>query len=413
MKILFLLGSPHISGGTNVILQHASYLQENGNEVSIASYYKDGEEIAAKWHSEARKISWKEIDQAQSEEYDIVIATWWKTTFDIAKFNAKYYCYFIQSIESYFYPNSDKPLVKLVQNTYHLPLYPITITKWICDYLQEKFDKEDIHYVRNGIRKDIYNLDGESIAPRAEGKLRVLVEGPVDVTFKNVPLTIELCCASKADEIWLLTSSKIDSYKGVDRIFSCVSVAETAKIYRSCDVIVKLSYVEGMYGPPLEMFHCGGTVITYDVRGHDEYIINDSNGIVLNRDDTQGVIHAINTLKDNQEYLNFLKKNAIQTAEKWPDWKNSSYQFAEALKEIASKEPVARINNIIQKLSMSAMEWYVIAEEYKNKDSKLVFWIKKFLLRLKNILLAKYPKIYNFLYNTHLAQKLKTLIRNM
>ena len=54
-------------------------------------------------------------------------------------------------------------------------------------------------------------------------------------------------------------------------------------IYRSCDVIVKLSYVEGMFGPPLEMFHCGGTSIVYDVTGHDEYIVHGKNGLVAKK----------------------------------------------------------------------------------------------------------------------------------
>jgi len=92
------------------------------------------------------------------------------------------------------------------------------------------------------------------------------------VFFKNVEKTIELCLQSDADEIWLLTSTEISEYPGVDKCFSRVAIEKTPEIYRSCDVLVKLSYVEGMFGPPLEMFHCGGTAIVYDVTGHDEYI---------------------------------------------------------------------------------------------------------------------------------------------
>ena len=66
-----------------------------------------------------------------------------------------------------------------------------------------------------------------------------------------------------------------------DRVFERVAVESTPVIYRSCDVLVKLSQVEGMYGPPLEMFHCGGTVVTYDVTGHEEYVEHGVNGLVV------------------------------------------------------------------------------------------------------------------------------------
>lgn len=42
-----------------------------------------------------------------------------------------------------------------------------------------------------------------------------------------------------------------------------------------------------MFGPPLEMFHCGGTSIVYDVTGHDEYIVHDKNGLVAKTDDDE------------------------------------------------------------------------------------------------------------------------------
>ena len=76
----------------------------------------------------------------------------------------------------------------------------------------------------------------------------------INSRIKNVPKTIEICRESEADEIWLLTSSAVDTYEGVDRVFSRLPIEDTAKVYRSCDVLVKLSLVEGMFGPPLEMF---------------------------------------------------------------------------------------------------------------------------------------------------------------
>ena len=198
------------------------------------------------------------------------------------------------------------------------------------------------------------------------GKLRVLVEGPVDVDFKNVPKTVELCKESNADEIWLLTSSKIKNYEGCDRVFSCVPITETPKIYRSCDVIVKLSYVEGMFGPPLEMFHCGGTAITYDVTGYDEYIENGVNALVAKKDDERKVVEYINTLKRDEALLKQLKENALCTARKWISWENSSDLFYQTVYELNKN----KLNNAQKELEVQSkfhFNSYIIAEDYYNE----------------------------------------------
>jgi glycosyltransferase involved in cell wall biosynthesis len=388
-KIAFLLGSPDISGGTYVIFQHAIYAMNNGYEVSIIT----DESIAASrlnWHSESKKLNWLTYDKIDDEtEFDYVFATWWKTVFNLGKVKAKKYSYFVQSIESKFYPASMQNLRKLVDSTYLLPLNFITEATWIKEYL--KFNHhQSCSLAFNGARKDIYKREGELISPKIENKLRVLVEGPLNVSFKNVEKTIELCKQSNADEVWLLTSTpNITSYSGVDRVFSKVAIQETAKIYRSCDVIVKLSYIEGMFGPPLEMFHCGGTCIVYDVTGHDEYIENNINGIVIKTDNEQDVVAAINDLKLNREKLNDLNQAAKVTAQNWPSWEQSSEHF---YKEVFSNfKENSNQRNLIKSNSEFFMHWYGIFGD--NGPSSI-----------KGLIKSKFPKTFS------VFKKIKSLV---
>jgi len=257
----------------------------------------------------------------------------------------------------------EEPLRKLVDGTYILPLEFITEVTWVKDYLKDNYEK-DAQLVLNGIRKDIYSSLGDSIAPREDGKLRVLVEGHLGVFFKNVEKTIELCKQSKADEIWLLTGSNITEYNGINKVFSKIPIFETPKIYRSCDVVIKLSYVEGMFGPPLEMFHCGGTAIVYDVTGYDEYIRHNENAFVVKTDDENQVVEYINLLKEDSSILKRLKAGATKTANKWPDWETQSIRFENTLKKIDNKTPdITR--ELLEKTMKYIFNFYEIAERYK------------------------------------------------
>lgn len=377
MKCIFTLGSPAIGGGTIVIFEHAIRMKAAGEDVYIVTDRKISKEEYS-WHPLAHTLKWVTYDEVKNVEFDMAIATWWRTVYELYRIKSKKYIYFVQSIESKFYSDDEQGLKMLAEMTYMLDMRVITEATWIKEYL-EKYGI-DAHLVHNGIRKDTFTLEGETY-DKCKG-LRVLVEGPIDVGFKNVPKTIELVKRSNADEIWLLTSSKIDSYDGVDRVFSNVPPSECSKIYRSCDVLVKLSYVEGMFGPPLEMFHCGGTAIVYDVTGHDEYIVHNKNGLVVKTDNEEQVVEYINKLKD-KKLLNKLKKGAIKTASEWVSWEESSKKFYDTVKKLNKLDSVNQ--QTIEYRSKFFLSVYI---NYETKNTSI-------RRKIGNFLRAKMPRTYS------------------
>lgn len=317
-----------ISGGTYVIVQHAAYLHDQGYDVTLAVQEPFTAQTLA-WHDRIACLRCIPIDAAKAESYDLVIATWWKTAFELQHFDAPRHAYFVQSIESRFYPAAELPLRALVDATYRFPLACVTEAVWIRDYLQSGFGQAAA-LVRNGVRKDVYSQNGPAVAPRDPARQpRVLVEGHFGVAFKNTALGVRLAREAGAKDIWLLTGSPVGWVPGVSRVFSRVPMVTTPEIYRSCDILVKLSTVEGMFGPPLEIFHCGGTAIVFDVTGHDEYIVDGHNARVVRRGDMDGVVATLRRLLDDRAELARLQDGARQTAEAWASWDESSAAFRE------------------------------------------------------------------------------------
>lgn len=397
-KVAFLLWSPDISGGTNVIFEHATRMRAAGHEISIITDDKPNLE-RLNWFPQARDLIWLNYQEASSLNFDLVIATWWRTVFYLPRLRANKYCYFVQSIESRFYSEDQVVLRNLVELTYSLDLNFVTEASWIKNYLRDEFEKV-AKLVRNGIRKDYFSTSISAISPRVSGKLRVLVEGPLGVSFKNTELAVELCRSSQADEIWLVTSTEIGAYPGVDRLFSRVPISRIGEIYASCDVLIKLSTVEGMFGPPLEIFHTGGTSISYDVTGYDEYIEHEVNGLVSFSRKNQEVIDFIDKLKKDELYLSSLKKEAITTAEAWPDWCKSSNEFLCACEEIIDSG-----NSTPVKLMKSQLERYWDSYHYhvsaKVSDSvntgKGISLIGKFKNKSIKYLYENHPSAFSFL----------------
>lgn len=315
-----------ISGGTYVIVQHAAYLHDQGYDVTLAVQEPFTAQTLA-WHDRTSRLRCVPIDAAKSEMFDLVIATWWKTALELRYFNAPRYAYFVQSIESRFYPAAEVPLRALVDATYQLPVAYVTEATWIRDQLTTCYGHE-VALVRNGIRKDVYRTMGPTMAPRDPNRQpRVLVEGHFGVSFKNTALGVRLAREAGAKDIWVLTGTPIKWIPGVSRVFSRVPINVTPEIYRSCDILVKLSTVEGMFGPPLEIFHCGGTAIVFDVTGHNEYIVDVQNACVVRRGDMDGVVTTLRRLLSDRTELARLQAGALQTAAVWASWDESSSAF--------------------------------------------------------------------------------------
>lgn len=358
-----------ISGGTYVIVQHASFLRSQGFHVTLAVQEPFTAATLA-WHDEAPKLRCLPIEEAKQEAFDLVIATWWKTAFELGNFDARRYAYFVQSIESRFYPESEGPLRALVDATYRFPVEYVTEATWIQQYLKDDYAR-DTSLVRNGIRKDVYSPSGVASAPRPRNaQPRVLVEGHFGVSFKNTALGVRLAKAAGAKDIWVLTGSPIKWLPGVARVFSRVPMVKTAEIYRSCDILIKLSTVEGMFGPPLELFHCGGTAVVFDVSGHDEYIVNGENAVVVQTGDTEGVVRVLKKLISDRVELSRLQAGALQTADNWPSWQDASALFCAWVEK--SLEGPAMEKSVLAEMTTQAFDEYAIQEKQRLNSNRWV-----------------------------------------
>jgi hypothetical protein len=383
-KIAFLVSYPGIGGGMYVIFEHAIRINRRSHFEVVMLTENEIQHSDLFWHPEAQELEWSTVQKCKDEEFEAIISTWWLTCYDLYQLKAKAYIYFNQSVESKFYKENEILNKLYADSTYLLGLSVITEATWIKNYLKEHYGI-NASLVRNGIRKDIYKKDGKAVATREEGKLRVLVEGPLNVFFKNTEGTIKLVTESKADEVWLLTSSDIEEYPGVDRVFSRVPILKTPEIYRSCDVVVKLSYVEGMFGPPLEMFHCGGTAIVYNVTGHDEYIIHDRNAIVVEMNEEDKVIESINTLIDSPAVLSNLINGATQSANEWHNWDQASLCFENAVMNFIDTSTLTQME--LEKRTILFKTWFI-----QSRRTSIIKVVNNLKNRLRN-----YPTLFGFI----------------
>jgi len=339
VKVAFLVNDLQLSGGIGVIVQHALQLVRcHGFEVSLVLVR---EQEDADWAYEPlADLHIISLPEACEEHFDLAIATWWETTYSLFDVPADRYAYFVQSLEDRFYgPDEAERLGAAL--TLDLPVAFITEASWIARTLGELRPDALCVLVRNGVDKRTFSIP-ERAEVRVGEPLRVLVEGNPRSWFKHVHDAIQTTASMREPHHLTVVCGDRHGLGEVsaDSIVGPLTPAEMAALYGESDVLLKLSSVEGMFGPPLEAFHRGATCVTTPVTGHDEYIEHRWNALICDWDDREGAARALDLLARDRRLLHHLRSNALHTARGWPDWHQQGAIMALALRRIhASPAP--------------------------------------------------------------------------
>lgn len=387
MRIAYVIPGCSVSGGMAVICQHANRLLARGHDV-----YLIAETVEAKidWFPN-QSVPVLRLDQ-YPENVDILVATAWLTSYRIAYLPARKKFYFVQSDETRFHA-PESVWQHLTTLSYLNNYRYITEAKWIQRWLHLSFG-HDSCLIPNGLDSDIFHKS-VPLSPKS-AKRRILLEGAIALPYKGMKEAFEAVSALDV-EVWCVSSlGKPESNWKCDRFFEQVPMSEMKGIYSSCDILLKLSRVEGFFGPPMEMMACGGAVVVGRVTGYDEYILDEYNALVVDPLDIQAATNALQRLINDKSTYNRLVENGQKTAREWT-WDKSIDDLEACYHESLSCEesvqaPLAYITDPSRSISFF---YYAFKgdislnikgiDNLKNSDAA-----ERICLKLKNIRLFRF-----------------------
>jgi glycosyltransferase involved in cell wall biosynthesis len=329
MRVCFVLGRLGPSGGVRSVLTHARGLAAaHDMDVTIAvtegpAEGADGVEVVT-------------IDDARRREFDVAIATWWRTAYSLFELRAARRVHFIQNFEERLYRPGDVERLGAAI-TRDLPVAFVTEARWIADELAELRPDAHCFHVPNGIDKALFDPP-EAPPERAPGPFRILLEGSTRLWFKGFDEAAQVLGAMREPHDARLVSPEWPSGEAsmvLEDFAGPLPHEEMPARYARADVLLKLSRVEGVFTPPLEAFHCGTTAVVWPVTGHDEYVEHGVNAIVAGWDDIAGTARWLDLLATDHELLERLRRGALETARRWPSWEEATVRMASALQAIA------------------------------------------------------------------------------
>lgn len=325
MKICFLLPVNGRSGGMFTVYEHAKGLIRLGHDVHIV-FQDEMAPLVIDAYPDMGKVPRFRLSQiSPNDRYDYAIATWWETVYALHRISATRYGYFVQGFEPDFYFAPMRNYKPLVEATYREDLDFFAISEALVRYLSTGFGSSGA-LIRNTIDFERF-YNAKPLVQKGD-RLRVLIEGPPGLPFKRVAEAFNALKGLTELEVFFLSSGgKPHEGWKVDHFYEAVPYQQVPEIYASCDILLKLSATESFSLPVLEMFAAGGTAIVSGFPGHDEYIKDGVNALVVPIQEPGLAREALLRLMADPKLLAALRAHARLTCEGFVRWEQSTSAF--------------------------------------------------------------------------------------
>lgn len=317
-SISFLIFNTKVSGGIKVIAKHAAALKKSGHAVNIYKIYGGQNNVFEQIKIKPKSI----VNVLFNRKTDVLVATYWPTSYLAYILPAKQKYYLIQDWEVDFHKN--QALRLLARLSYLLPIKMLVVSDYLKQKIKRYNTKTEVKIVPNAV------IDTSVFKPKRQrsqtaGDKKVIKvlsvvswyqhhKGPdilsqAVVELKKIHLNYHFTLVSKEKKAYAPVFDKFISNPKQETI---------ANLYRNSDILLSTSRTEGFFLPGLEAMTCGCLFVTTDSGGVREYA-NKSNSIVLERVQNLWEKDVINRVVRNPAKYDKLVARGYQKAQEYSE----------------------------------------------------------------------------------------------
>lgn len=324
IRLIYVLQTLGYSGGIKIVFEHANRLPKDKFDIEI--WGLDTHDCPWALNDDVKLRTFKNYERlaaALEKQEAIKVATWWETAFPVwlSSIRNGIPVYFIQEIETWFYPN-DVVAQSVVVSCYRKEFKNMTTSQYNLQEIREM--GLNAAAIPCGYETDIYkplkNIKRDDNTLLAVG--RKFFQKNFEFTLKGWQSMgdkrpkLELFGAepelARLDE--RITYHTRPSNDGVN------------ELYNKATVFIQTSRHEGFCLPLLEAMATGAPVICTDAHGNRDFCIDGKNCVMIEHDDVPGLQKALTTLFENPDLRKKLSREARKTA--------SAYEWDKVIKKV-------------------------------------------------------------------------------
>jgi len=401
-KLLYVVPSVATGGGEKVVLELANNADFEKFDVYVLNYYKQTENMHSFDNLINDKIKFIFLDKKKGLDFslfkkvkkvikeidpDIIHAHLNVLLYLIPSFKKKQKKFFtIHNI-----PNKEATGLQKLLRSYCFKfkgVVPVALSKSIGELIREyyHYDKE-IPVVNNGIS---LTKATSSMDELKKDNFIILNAGNFKVAKDHFTLIEAFNKFQKMHDnarLWLLgdgvlgdftirkeIEKKIQEYNLNDKVILFGNVSNVNDYLKSADIFVLSSIYEGFPLCLLEALSEGLPIVSTDVGGISDIVVDGENGFLVKPKDSDAIVEKCDLLYNNKELREEISKNALKSSYKF-DIKNCAKQYEELyLRTETPKKDNKKVANISIYLSfVVSILGVALSSIYFNKTSDYKF----------------------------------------
>jgi GT2 family glycosyltransferase/glycosyltransferase involved in cell wall biosynthesis len=308
LRVIYVTEDTGVGGGHRDVFEHLNGLLDRGHDVEL--WTLAGPPVWFDLRAPIRTFeSYPALVEALAPVDAIKIATWWNTAAAVWDGSVLHGIpvYFVQDIETSYYPNSAEMRHRVLASYRHEFRY-MTISSWNQARLEELG-------LRSALIPPGIDLDNFRPLPAATRRQDMILALGRSNPLKNLGLTLEAWrrLPTPRPELCLFgIEPQLASEPGI-RYVTSPSDDEVNELLNSATVFVQTSVHEGFCLPPLEAMATGAAVVCTDAHGNRDFCI-DGHNCLMPAADAGEVAQALSRLLSDEDLRQRLGREGIDTA---------------------------------------------------------------------------------------------------
>ena len=230
----------------------------------------------------------------------------------------------------------------------------MVVSQEVKEEVQKRFGIKDtkLVFLKNGIVWDddtSESVDLQEEFPPSANELKLIAVGRL-VPLKNFDMLIRAVkedVDQGLDDLLLLIAGEGEERMRLEELIRDLGIESYVKLLglrhdvmglmQTCDLFVMPSRYEGLSLAMIEAMACGLPIIASDVRGLNDYITNEQNGLLFPVGDYKALAERILQLANNRKLRSKLSQGARESFEKEYDMRKNIRSIDKLFKKYAGK----------------------------------------------------------------------------
>lgn len=220
---------------------------------------------------------------------------------------------------------------ELVDQSYKLPLTKITVSEWLANLLESKFNEDVVSVIPNSVNRETFYPTN---TPETD-VLQVLIPYR-DTAWKGqheAQKLVGVLSKRKDVDVHTYGSGSTEDIPETVQHHTDVSDEKLRQLYARADVFALTTWVEGFGLPPLEAMACRSAVISTTVGAVPDYAQDGENAILVPPRDGEAMVDGVQELLRNAQKRNQLQKRGYQAVQAYT-WDDATQRFEATVEKI-------------------------------------------------------------------------------